>query len=133
MKKLSLAAIIAVVLSTGLTVQTKAQISTANIENFDKITIGLKNPVNITETPVYNKAGKLLYTVKRYEESALPREISRMVRNQFYNFDITGVEEVILPSDTNSIYLVHIGNAQNLKTVRVYNGESGVISEYKKG
>jgi len=133
MKKISLAAIIAVMLSAGLAIQTQAQTKAVNIERLDEATVNLKNPVNITETPVYNKAGKLLYTVKRYDESALPKEISRMVRNQFYDFDITGVEEVILPSDTNSIYLVHIGNENKLKTVRVYNGGLEVINEYKKG
>ena len=132
MKKISLAAII-LMLSAGLTLNTQAQTKAVNIESFNAKTIGEKAHAISTETSIYNKAGKLLYTVKRYEESALPKNISRMVRNEFYDFDIMGVEEVVLPSNSNSIYFVHIANDKNLKTVRVYNGESEVIKEYIKG
>jgi hypothetical protein len=38
-----------------------------------------------------------------------------------------------LPSDNNSTYFVHIASDKKLKTVRVYNGESEVIKEFKKG
>ncbi|MEP6684636.1 MAG: hypothetical protein ABJA35_15305 [Parafilimonas sp.] len=132
MKKISLTAIIAVMLLTGFTLQTKAQTASINIESLST-TKEAKTTVAVTETPVYNKTGQLLYTVKRYDESSLPKEISRLVRNTYYNFDIIGVEEVILPSDTNSIYLVHIGNDKKLETIRVHNGNSEVINEYKKG
>lgn len=129
MKKISLAAILAVMLSAGFSLQTKAQSKTVNIENLGAATVG----VNISEMPVYSKAGKLLYTVKRYEAQELPKDVSRMVRNQYYDFDIIGVEEVVIPENTNSIYFIHIGNEAKLKTVRVFNGESEVIKEFKKG
>ena len=129
MKKISLAAIFAVMLSAGFTLQSKAQTRTVSIENYSTPTA----KAVITETPIYNKAGKLIYTVKRYEATTLPKEISRLVRNEFVDYDIAGVEEVVLPSDDNSIYLVHIVNDKKIKTVRVYNGESEVINEYKKG
>lgn len=133
MKKISLAAIFAVVLSAGFTLQTQAQYKAINIEDLSAATLNVKAPVKLTEMPVYNKAGKLVYTVKRYEASALPIEINRMVRNQCYDFDIIGVEEVAFPSNNNSIYFVHIENDKKLKTVKVYNGESEVIKEYKRG
>ncbi|MEO8711345.1 MAG: hypothetical protein ABI405_04430 [Parafilimonas sp.] len=133
MKKFSLAAIIAVMLSAGFALQTQAQPKAINIESFSAFSARINAPVKITEMPVYDKAGKLLYTVKRYNESALPKDISRMVRNQYYDFDIIGVEEVTFPSNSNSIYFVHIGNDKNLETVKVYNGESEVVHEYKKG
>ena len=133
MKKISLAAIIAVMLSAGFSLQTKAQTTSINIESVSTTSKEIKTPVSITETPFYNKAGKLLYTVKRYDESSLPKGISRMVRNTYSDFDIIGVEEIVLPSDNNSIYMVHIGNDKKLKTIRVYNGESEVMNEYKKG
>jgi len=133
MKKISAAAIIAVILSAGLSLQTKAQAKAVYIENLSTVTATANVPVILSETPVYNKAGKLMYTVKRYGESALPKDISRMVRNEFYDFDIIGVEEVSFPSDNNSVYFVHIGNDKKLETVKVYNGEADVINEYKKG
>ncbi|MEP6465178.1 MAG: hypothetical protein ABJB05_02680 [Parafilimonas sp.] len=133
MKKISLAAILAVMLSAGFTLQTKAQTTSINIENLTATNKEIKTPVAITETPIYNKSGKLLYTVKRYDASSLPKDVSRMVRNTYTDFDIIGVEEVVLPTDNNSIYLVHIGNDKKIETVRVFNGNSEVIKEYKKG
>lgn len=132
MKKYSLAAFIAVMLSAGITLQTQAQTKPVNLENFTT-GISVKTTVASNETKVYNKAGKLVYTVKRYDESLLPKEISRLVRNQFYDFDIVGVEEVVIASDNSSVYFVHIANDNKLKTVKVLNGEPEVLNEYKKG
>ncbi len=134
MKKLSFIAI-AAMFSAGVifSSNTQAQTKPVNLENFDAITSVVKNPGTITETPIYDKKGRLLYSVKRYDESALPKDISRIVRNQYYDFDIIGVEEVVIPSSSNSIYFVHIANDKKLETVKVYNGESEVVNEYKKG
>lgn len=133
MKKITLAAIVAVMLSAGLTSQTKAQSKAINIENLSAATFGAKSDVVIKTTPVYNKAGKLLYTVKRYEADALPKDINRSVRNQFYDFDIIGVEEVVLPSNGGSIYFVHIGNETKIKTVKIFNDELEVVEDFKRG
>lgn len=131
MKKISVAAII-LLLSAGLTLSTHAQTKTVNIENF-VTNMSAKTPAAIVATPIYNKAGKLMYSVKRYQSESLPKNVRRMVENEFENYDIAGVEEIMLPSDNNSIYLVHIANDKKLETVRVYKGESEVIKAYKKG
>jgi hypothetical protein len=134
MKKLSMIAI-AVMLSAGAIFSSniQAQTKSVNLENFDAITNVAKNPGSITETPIYNKKGKLLYSVRRYDETGLPKDIDRLVRNQYVDFDIIGVEEVVIPSGSNSIYFVHIANDKKLETVKVYNGESEIVNEYKKG
>ena len=132
MKKISLAAII-LLLSAGLTLTTQAQTKAVNIEYLTAANISEKAPVALTVTPVYSKSGKLLYTVKRYEAAGLPKAVRRLMINEYEDFDIVGVEEVVLPSDNNSAYFVHIANDKKLKTVRVYNGESEVIKEFKKG
>ena len=133
MKKLSLTAIIVAMLSTGFALQTKAQNKTVNIETLSTENMVGSVPAILSEMPVYNKSGKLMYTVKRYEGSSLPKEVSRLVRNQYDDFDIIGVEEVVVPSNEKSIYLVHIGNDKELKTIRVYDGETQIVNEYKKG
>jgi len=132
MKKFLLPAIIAI-FSTGFVMQTNAQAKSVKPDYFN-LTATNVNAVNSTAVmPVYNKAGKLSYTVKRYDETGLPKDISRTVRNQFYEFDIIGVEEVVPASNSSSTYFVHIGNDKQLKTIKVYNGETEVIKEYKKG
>jgi len=129
MKKIFLAATIAVALSAGITTQSKAQAKAVNIENF-AAPISAKENTPLTETMFYNKAGKLEYVVKRYQQNELPKNISRLVRNQFYDFDIIGVEEVIVASNNNSVYFVHIANNKKLATVKVTNGETEIVNEY---
>lgn len=131
MKRIFLAATV-LLLSAGLTLSAHAQTKAVNIENFST-NISDKIAAAIVATPVYNKAGKLMYTVKRYQSESLPKNVRRMVENEFEDYNIAGVEEIVLPSDNNSIYLVHIANDKKLETVRVYKGESEVIKEYKKG
>ena len=134
MKKLSMIAIAVMLSAVAIfSSNTQAQTKPVNLENFDAITNVAKNPGSITETPIYNKKGKLLYSVKRYDETGLPKDIDRLVRNQYVDFDIIGVEEVVIPSGSNSIYFVHIANDKKLETVKVYNGESEIVNEYKKG
>ena len=134
MKKFLLPAIIAITFTTGLVMQTSAQAKSVKPAYFN---LPAKNVSSANDAvaamPVYNKAGKLAYSVKRYEEKGLPKDISRLIRNQFYEFDIIGVEEVVPASNDNSIYFVHIANEKEIKTIKVYNGESEIIKEYKKG
>ena len=134
MRKFLLPAIIAIIFTTGLVMQTSAQAKSVKPAyfNFPENNVSAVNET-VAVMPVYNKAGKLAYTVKRYDEKGLSKNISRLIRNQFYEFDIIGVEEVVPASNDNSIYFVHIGNEKELKTIKVFNGEPEVVKEYKKG
>ena len=87
----------------------------------------------ITSTEVHDKKGKLLYSVKRYSESQLNRTIKSLVRSQYAEYDIVGVEEIIVPGTTESIYMVHLQDETHIKVVRVYNGETEVTGSYKRG
>lgn len=133
MKNLSLAAIAALVLSAGFTTQSKAQTSTVSIENLATPVSVVKAETVITETPYYGKNGKVEYIVKRYRQNDLPEDVNNLVRKQFYNFDITGVEEVASALNNNSIYFVHVANDKKLITVKVFNGETEVLNVYDNG
>jgi len=86
-----------------------------------------------TSTDVRDKNGKLVYSVKRYDESQLNREIKTIVHSQYADFDIAGVEEVVMPGTDKSVYIIHLQNDTQIKIVRVYNGEAEVTANYKKG
>ncbi len=131
MKKISLAAILAVMLSAGLSLQTKAQTKTVSIENFN-INTASTIPVNIAGTSHYDKDGQLLYVIRRYNATSLPENITSIIKNRYNNYTIAGVEEVAIPS-SSSVYFVHITNDKKLKTVKVYNGNTEVINNYIKG
>ncbi|HWB28622.1 MAG TPA: hypothetical protein VG738_24280 [Chitinophagaceae bacterium] len=86
-----------------------------------------------TSTEVHDKNGKLLYSVKRYDESQLSREVKSIIHSQYADFDIAGVEEIVVPGMEKSIYIIHLQNETSLKTVKVYDGEIEVTGNYKRG
>jgi len=86
-----------------------------------------------TCTDVRDKNGKLAYQVKRYTEDQLNRPVKSLVHSQYAAYDITGVEEIVIPSTKESIYLVHLQDDTQIKIVRVYNGETQETETYKRG
>jgi putative heme degradation protein len=114
----------AVAFAMLLTIGGHAQSKTVNLENLS---------ANKTETQVYDKKGKLVYSVYRYDATELPADVKSLVRSEYYDYDIAGVEEVQTPGDASSIYFVYVQNDSKLKIVRVYNGETELVKEYKRG
>lgn len=91
------------------------------------------NAKTIASTEVHDKKGKLLYSVKRYSENQLSRTIKSLVHSQYAEYDIIGVEEIIIPGTAESIYMVHLQDETHIKVIRVYNGETEVTASYKRG
>ena len=125
MKKNFLIAMSTLILAAGLTINTNAQTKTANIEN--------TSATHKTETRIYDKKGKLLYSVYRYDATELPADVKSLVKREYYDYDIAGVEEVRTPENRNSVYLVHVQNDSKLKLIRIYDGETELVKEYKRG
>ena len=92
-----------------------------------------KNATSANVTQVHDKKGKLLYSVKRYNESQLPKDVRSLVRSQYYDYNITGVEEITVPGEEKSIYMVHLQDDTNIKIVKVYDGALEVTGEYIRG
>ena len=133
MKKIFVSAIMVAALSTGFALKTRAQIPLVNIEVLSTENADVTAPVNFSETLMYNNAGELLGSVKRYDASHVSADISSIINNRYRNFNIVGVEEVTIPSEKTRVYYVHISNDKNLATIKVLNGESELISKYKRG
>ena len=110
----------ALIMTAGIHAQTR----TVNLENI---------PADKTETRIYDKNGKLLYSVYRYDETELPKEVKSLVRREYSDYDIAGVEEVKTPGNLTSIYFVHVQNETTLKVVKIFNGETELVKEYKRG
>ena len=80
---------------------------------------------------VYNNRGEFVYTIKQYYESKMPREIRGIVKSEYYDFNITLVDE-IEETRRPRVYIVHLEDATTLKNVRVSEREMEVIEEYRK-
>jgi hypothetical protein len=78
----------------------------------------------------FDKKGNWVYTVKTYTEKELPKDVRALVRSEYYDYTIGWVKEVNQAQLV--VYLVHIENEQEFKTIRVADGEMTVAEEFVK-
>jgi len=79
---------------------------------------------------VFGKKGNWVYTLKQYTEKELPAEIRARIKSVYYDYPIGWVKEV---NQLQSIvYLIHIENDQEWKTIRVADGETDVVEHFYK-
>ena len=78
----------------------------------------------------YDQKGRWSATVYTYDQFKLPQDVRRMVRSNYFDFDIYLVNEVNLGNKI--IYLVKIQDQQTLKTIRVTDGEMDVYEDFQK-
>ena len=78
----------------------------------------------------FGKRGTWLYTIKRYGEKVLPKDVREQVKISYYDYTISHIDEVHVPAQENSIYIIHIRHNQTFKTLRVCDREMEVIGEY---
>ena len=86
---------------------------------------------NSVETMVgYAKRGTWLYTIKRYGEKTLPKNVREQVKMQYYDYKISHIDEVHVPGQENSIYIIQLLDDKNFKTLRVCDRDMEIIAEY---
>jgi hypothetical protein len=78
----------------------------------------------------FDRKGNWNYTLKQYSEKVLPKDVRAMVRSIYYDYAIKQVKEVNQAQLV--VYLIHIENDQEWKTIRVADGELEVAEEYVK-
>ncbi len=86
---------------------------------------------NISNSVGYDKKGNWLYNIKRYDESKLSKDVRTEVKSTYYDFNITHVEEVQVNEQT--IYIVHLEDAKNMKTLRICDGDMEEVQNFVKG
>jgi hypothetical protein len=78
----------------------------------------------------YNQRGDWTYTVRYYAEKNLPSEVRAIVKSTYYDYAITGIDEVSVEEKT--VYLVHIQDAFTWKKLRVCDGEMEILENFNK-
>jgi len=78
----------------------------------------------------YGKNSSWHYTIRRYQENSLPKQVRFLVKSTYFDYMITGVDEVNVPQIPNLVYILRLREGNNLKTVRVNDGEIEVIAEF---
>lgn len=79
----------------------------------------------------YSKKGEWVYTLKQYTEKELPVAVRAQVKGVYYDYQIGWVKEV--NQSDMVVYLIHIENGQESKTIRVADGEMEVAEVFQAG
>ena len=84
----------------------------------------------IPNREVYDKWGSWLYSIREFTEKELPRDLWRLVKSTYYEYNIGVVKEVSQPFML--AYIVHIDNEEGWKDLVVRDGEIVVSKEFGK-
>jgi hypothetical protein len=80
----------------------------------------------------YNKKGKWIYTIQRYNLDNLDKGIVDKVRSVYYDYGVTGIEKVEQPG-MDVVFVVHLENAKSIKLVRLTDDSMEVTQDLVKG
>lgn len=87
----------------------------------------------IKNTIFYNKKGSWAGSLKGYTEDKLARNIREIVKREYYDYKITYVQEVEIPSSRGeATYIVHLEDENTIKQVRISDNQMEVYREYSK-
>ena len=80
----------------------------------------------------YSKQGQWVYTIRSYHEKQLPHDIRQLVKSTYYDFAITGIDEVEQYNLSNTVYIVYLEDDAGYTIVRVCDGEMQVVEHLIK-
>ena len=107
-----------------------AAIKNATWDERDKVYIARFSTDSIQTMVGYGKHGNWLYTIQRYDEKILPVNVRAIVKSTYYDYTISHIDEVNVPQEENTIYVLLLRNNKDYKQVRVSNYEMEIVKEY---
>jgi hypothetical protein len=96
----------------------------------DQGSIAVFSDDSIKTTVAYEKNGRWSYTIQRYHENKMPLDIRARVKSIYYDYTILNINEVHVPQQENTIYILNLQYNQNFKTVRVSGDDMDVIADF---
>jgi hypothetical protein len=88
------------------------------------------NENGVTVKSYYDFKGHWVGVVRSYGQDKLPADIRKQVRSTYYDYSIYVVNEVTVGD--KKAYLVGIQDDENIKTIRIIDGEMDVYEDFKK-
>lgn len=80
----------------------------------------------------FSKKGQWTGYLKIYKEDKMPTDIRKMIKQEYYDYDISTVQEVQIAADPVPVYIVVVHDAKNTKMIKVQDGDMTVYQEFKK-
>ncbi len=84
----------------------------------------------IVNRTYYDKRGNWHFNISYYDEKNLPRDVRATVKSVYYDYNITGVEEIRV--EDKVVYIVHVEDEKTLKTLKIQDGEMDIMQEFTK-
>lgn len=85
---------------------------------------------NIRYAAYYDRKGHWIATIKSYAEELLNKDIRTMVKREYFDFDIKGIQEIEYNSyNSNPMYIVIIQQENSIKRILINNGSMSVYKE----
>jgi len=90
--------------------------------------------VDGNKTTVFTQKGKFVYSIQRFTADNLPKNIFDIVKNDYDQYYISGMEKVDQRGYA-PVYLVHLIGRKTIKTVKVNvsDNETELVADYIKG
>jgi hypothetical protein len=79
----------------------------------------------------YQSKGNIIASVKGYSEKDLPADVRRSIKSTYYDYNITFTQQINMPG-VETVYIVHLEDAQTIKVLRLQGDEIDVLQELKK-
>jgi hypothetical protein len=79
----------------------------------------------------YNKKGSRVYSIVRYTSDNLAKNIVDIVKGTYDKYFITSMEKIEEPN-LKPVFIVHLTNANSVKTVRVSEDGTELLQNFRK-
>jgi len=79
----------------------------------------------------YNKRGNKVYSIVRYTSDNLAKNIVDIVKTSYDKYFITSIEKIEEPN-LRPVFIVHLTNANSVKTVRVSEDGAELLQNFRK-
>ena len=88
---------------------------------------------NVSHSIYYDKKGHWTDCVKAYNEDKMPRDIRKMIKQEYYDYKILAVQEIeTYESHSVPTYIVTIEDDKNVKQIRIGDSGMDVYKEFKR-
>lgn len=80
----------------------------------------------------YNRHGSWVYTVRTYQEKQMPRTVRHLVKSNYYDFSIRGIDEIEQYNIDGPVYIIYQEDDTCYMTLRVCDGEMDIAARLEK-
>ena len=84
----------------------------------------------MTTNSLFDRKGKLIYTVNYCSEKLLPGYVKKMVADNHRNYAITSVAQIL--QDNRKVWIIKLEGKSDYTAVRIENGEIEEIENFQK-